>query len=102
MLTGYSGTEQGDVTLAKMQTEFDVHCVANGKGGMTAGRPHTGQRIAILDRGQQMVSLGAIGEVYISGPGLASGYLALPKQTEEYFVPCAVMDGARSARTGDL
>jgi acyl-CoA synthetase (AMP-forming)/AMP-acid ligase II len=103
MTVGYSGTEQGDVTQARMRSEYDVQDFANGKGGMTAGRPHTGQRIAILDRGQQILHTGgAIGEVTISGPGLASGYLAMPQQTAEYFVPCAAMGGARSARTGDL
>jgi acyl-coenzyme A synthetase/AMP-(fatty) acid ligase len=102
MTTGYSGTEQGDVTQAQMRSARDVEEFANGKGGMTAGRPHTGQRLVVLDRGGRALPAGAIGEITVSGPGLASGYLAMPQQTAEYFVPCAAMGGARSARTGDL
>mmetsp|Transcript_20692 Transcript_20692/g.52280 ORF Transcript_20692/g.52280 Transcript_20692/m.52280 type:complete len:1210 (-) Transcript_20692:261-3890(-) len=103
LYTGYSGTEQGDVTAMQMRTAEDVERGATEKGFMGAGRPHSGQRMAILDEAFQPVGPCAVGEVSVAGPGLASGYLKLPEKTAETFLPsCAALGGARTARSGDL
>merc|ERR1719333_743914 len=70
---------------------------------MGPGRPHAGQRMAILDEALQLVGTGGIGEITVAGPVLATGYLNLPEKTAETFLPsCAVLGGARTARSGDL
>ncbi|KAF9368491.1 hypothetical protein BGX21_006525, partial [Mortierella sp. AD011] len=50
------------------------------------------------------VPLGAIGEMYIGGVGVARGYLNMPQLTNERFLPdpFAVEAGARMYKTGDL
>jgi len=102
LTTGYSGTEQGDVTNIRMRSVEDVEAAAGVKPVMGAGRPHAGQTYAIVDRGGSIVGPGAVGEVMVTGPGLATGYLNLPQQTAEYFIPIKALGGARSAKTGDL
>mmetsp|Transcript_13033 Transcript_13033/g.40274 ORF Transcript_13033/g.40274 Transcript_13033/m.40274 type:complete len:1213 (+) Transcript_13033:74-3712(+) len=103
LYTGYSGTEQGDVTQIQMRTVEDVEGGTADQGYMGAGRPHAGQRCAILDKGFRAVGPGGVGEISVSGPGLASGYLQLPEKTAETFLPSLeALGGARTARTGDL
>jgi non-ribosomal peptide synthetase component F len=48
LTTGYSGTEQGDVTNIRMRSLEDVDEAACGKAIMGAGRPHAGQNFVIV------------------------------------------------------
>ena len=50
-----------------------------------------------------MVPLGAVGELYLGGDGLAIGYLGQPAQTADSFRPdpFSSTPGARMYRTGD-
>mmetsp|Transcript_119444 Transcript_119444/g.381020 ORF Transcript_119444/g.381020 Transcript_119444/m.381020 type:complete len:1192 (+) Transcript_119444:99-3674(+) len=103
LYTGYSGTEQGDVTAIKMRTMEDVHKFATERGFMGAGRPHSGQSCAIVDEGYSPVGPNAVGEVCVAGPGLCSGYMNLPDQTAQTFLPgIKALGSARTARSGDL
>lgn len=64
------------------------------------GYPVPGSRIYILDRGRHMLGVGAIGEIALAGPGLATGYLNDPRQTDEKFVRLPET-GERVYLTGD-
>lgn len=68
------------------------------------GRPIANTEAYILDRWQQCVPVGVIGELYLAGAGLAQGYLHQPGQTAASFVPhpFSALPGARMYRTGDL
>ncbi|KAF9343261.1 hypothetical protein BGX34_007010, partial [Mortierella sp. NVP85] len=51
------------------------------------GRPIANKRIYILDENQRPSPLGAIGELYIGGVGIARGYLNKPELTAKAFLP---------------
>jgi acyl-CoA synthetase (AMP-forming)/AMP-acid ligase II len=58
--------------------------------------------VLILDEHQNIVPIGAQGEICISGVGLARGYLNNPELTAEKFVPNPFTPGERMYRTGDV
>lgn len=68
------------------------------------GRPIANTQIYILDKYLQPLPIGIIGELYISGEGLAQGYLNRPELTIEKFIPNPFSDkkGARLYNTSDL
>lgn len=68
------------------------------------GSPIDNAQIFILDADLNPVPIGVIGEIYISGDGIAKGYLNRPDLTAEKFIPNRFSrnPGARMYRTGDL
>lgn len=74
---------------------------------VTFGVPLNGFGVFVLDTRLRPVPNGAVGELYLSGPALAQGYLNRPSRTAGRFVAgpfgaAAGRPGARMYRTGDL
>ena len=76
---------------------------AAGEPVLPIGRPLDNAGLHLLDASGRRVPPGLAGELYVSGPGLARGYLGRPELTAERFVPSAfgAAPGERLYRTGD-
>ncbi|UNK15980.1 amino acid adenylation domain-containing protein [Paenibacillus sp. N3/727] len=66
------------------------------------GIPADNVMLYILDQDQNPVMPGAIGELYITGDGVAKGYLHRKELTQERFLYNPFVPGTRMYRTGDL
>ena len=66
------------------------------------GKPIANARLYILDDQLQLLPEGVAGELFIGGKSLSRGYLNLPEQTAEAFLPDPFVTGARMYRTGDI
>ncbi len=73
-------------------------------GQILIGRPIANTSIYILDKQMQPVPIGAAGEIYIGGDGVARGYLKDPEKTAKVFVPGSFGKNAdmRIYNTGDF
>ncbi|HYW05852.1 MAG TPA: non-ribosomal peptide synthetase, partial [Longimicrobium sp.] len=77
--------------------------VGPGAGAVPIGGPARGVTFFVLSPEGEPVPLGAYGELFIGGGGVARGYLRRPALTAEKFVPdpFARSPGARMYATGD-
>lgn len=103
------GVSEATITTTLYEPELSRPGIA--APGMTdavpIGRPIANTQVYILDRFEQPVPIGVVGELYIGGDGLARGYLNQPGLTEERFVPHPLRSARRGAdsrvyKTGDL
>ncbi|MYW08345.1 AMP-binding protein, partial [Streptomyces sp. SID2563] len=98
LINGYSPAESMIFTVSHEITPAD-----GSHPSIPVGRPLGNKRLWVLDDGLGLVAPGVAGELYMSGVGLAHGYVAQPGLTAERFVACPFGGpGERMYRTGDL
>ncbi|MDO3645517.1 amino acid adenylation domain-containing protein [Nocardia mangyaensis] len=86
-------------------TEYTINTLGGGTYDSptpTVGKPIFNTDAYLLDPWLRPVPEGMIGELYVSGIGLARGYLDQPALTAERFVADPAAPGQRMYRTGDL
>lgn len=66
------------------------------------GKPVSDTFVRVLDDRLQDVAVGAIGELYAGGPGLAHGYVGQPELTRKRFLTLDEKAGERLYKTGDF
>lgn len=77
----------------------------NPGDAIVIGEPLPNYNLAVVDDKLNLLPAGEAGELVITGPGVSSGYIKLPKLTHEKFVAkpasLSMLPGTRVYRTGD-
>ncbi|KAF9921664.1 hypothetical protein BGZ67_000335, partial [Mortierella alpina] len=99
LINGYGPTE---VTM--MATAYMTTTAICNMPRMPIGRPISNTRTYVLDTYLSPVPIAVLGELYVGGPGIATGYLNQPELTAERFLPdpFSKVQGARMYKTGDM
>ncbi|MBS0030957.1 amino acid adenylation domain-containing protein [Chitinophaga sp. 22321] len=92
----YGPTEYTTYATYRHVTDVDGQYVPS------IGKPIANTQAFILDSNQQLLAPGAVGELCISGNGIAQGYFKNAALTDSKFVPHPFLPGRKLYRTGDL
>ena len=85
-------------------TVYSTQKLINSADDITIGKPIDRTQVYILDESLNELPVGASGEIFIAGDGVAKGYLKRPELTAERFIddPFSPEKSAKMYRTGDL
>ena len=94
----------GPTESTTFATWHNVSRVSEGETNVPIGRPVANTRAYVLGEQRELLPIGAPGELYLGGDGIARGYWRRPELTSEQFVadPFGGGQAARLYRTGDL
>ncbi|KAF9957565.1 hypothetical protein BGZ72_001655, partial [Mortierella alpina] len=99
LLNAYGPTE-----TTMLATTYEARGGFDKLEKLPIGKPIGNTYTYVLDKHGKPVPMGAVGELYIGGDGVANGYLNRPDLTAERFIPdtFSKIKGARLYRSGDL
>lgn len=96
----YGPTEYSVWTTIEMFKAYENNGITNNK--VSIGKPILNTDVYLLSPEQRLVPIGAAGEIYIGGEGLAVGYVNNDDLTKEKFIEHPFKAGKRLYRSGDL
>lgn len=99
IINGYGPTENTTFTCCHTINRADVE-----QGAVPLGRPIGNTTVYVLNEAMEPVPLGATGEMYLGGDGLAREYWRQPELTADNFLlnPFSKTPGARLYKSGDI
>ncbi|HBV14238.1 non-ribosomal peptide synthetase [Chryseobacterium carnipullorum] len=86
-----------ETTITSSEHELDEDTMPSD-----IGRPVANTQMYILSEEGRLLPVGATGELFISGSGVARGYLNNEELTNDRFISNPFKDGERMYKTGDL
>lgn len=92
LVNEYGPTENSVATTCKRNLQ---------NNDLTIGKPISNTQVYVMDQQMNIVPIGIIGELCISGKGLARGYLNQPELTKKCFLKNP-FSGEKMYKTGDL
>ncbi|MBW4447034.1 MAG: amino acid adenylation domain-containing protein [Spirirestis rafaelensis WJT71-NPBG6] len=92
----------GSSEVSANVTYYDTSLLPEQAINVPIGRPIDNTQVYVLDSHLQITPIGIIGELYISGDGLAKGYLYRPELSQEKFVDNPFIPGNKLYKTGDF
>lgn len=101
--------EQVEIYNEYGPTEATVGCMVHlfdprhdTRAVVPIGKPAANMQIYLLDENLDPVPENVVGEIYISGAGLARGFLNNAQQTAEHFIDNPLLPGQKMYQTGDV
>nr|WP_278248407.1 non-ribosomal peptide synthetase [Niastella populi] len=94
--------EYGPTEYSVCTSIYKVDKKDRSKTSIPIGKPIANTQLYIVDSAMNLVARGVVGEICISGAGLARGYLNLPELTAGTFIDNPFVAGERLYKTGDL
>lgn len=99
-ITIYNEYGPTESTVGCMIYKYDI--TKDKNKSVSIGKGAANHKIFILDDSQKLVPIGVYGELYISGNGLARGYLNSNELTAKKFIDHPFDEKRKLYRTGDL
>ena len=90
---GYGPTECTIFTTTYKVTEYEDN--------IPIGKPLDNLRLYVVDKDFHRLPVGALGELWVTGPQVGDGYMNLPERSREVFVDNPFGEG-KAYRTGDI
>ncbi len=89
-----------EATVGCIVSEFDPD--EHTSSSVPIGKPIANMQALIFDNYMNLVPKGVIGELYLTGVGLAEGYINSPEMTTEKFIENPFLKGTKMYQTGDI
>ncbi|KAB8315453.1 amino acid adenylation domain-containing protein [Tolypothrix campylonemoides VB511288] len=92
----------GSSEVSANATYYDTSLLQDQANSVPIGRPIDNTQVYVLNSHLQPTPVGVVGELYVGGDGLATGYLHRPQLTQERFIDNPFIPGTKLYKTGDL